>query len=257
MPLETWGRREDEDEGRAKRLAGSYAAAFVVVGGLLLLAALFGGEIKKQVLEEEVEVKFVAPEKKAAPPPPPPPPPPSPPPSKPKAAMQGPPPPLAPKVDAPPTEIPKERPAEADPSKAVTEVPYGEGDPNGCVGCTGKRGGGGGAPAPSASPAPPATSLRPYQIAEVTTPPVALTKTMPAFPEEARKQGVDMVVVVKFVVTENGNVEDIKILTGHPTLDDAVIAALRGWKFTPGTLDGKPVRVVRKMKFPFHLRTSN
>ncbi|MCW5833113.1 MAG: energy transducer TonB, partial [Labilithrix sp.] len=95
-----------------------------------------------------------------------------------------------------------------------------------------------------------------YQIAEVTTPPVALTKSMPAYPEEARKQGVDMVVIVKFVVTETGDVEQIKIVDGHPTLDEAVIAALKSWKFTPGTLDGKPVRVVRKMKFPFHLRTA-
>ena len=75
--------------------------------------------------------------------------------------------------------------------------------------------------------------------------------------EEARKQGVDMVVVVKFIVTETGDVEDIKILSGHPTLDAAVIEAVKAWRFTPGTLDGKPVRVVRKIKFPFHLRTAN
>lgn len=254
MSLDGWGRREDEDEGRAKRLLGSYAAALVVVAGLLIIGVVFGGQIKKQVLEEEVEVKFVAPEKKPEPPPPPPPPPPP----KVKAATHtGQPPPLGPKVDAPPTEIPKDKPLESDPSKAVSEVPFGEGDPNGCVGCTGKRGGGG-APAPTVTTPPtPATPPRPYQIVEVTTPPVALQRKMPAFPEEARKQGVDMVVVVKFVVTESGDVEDIKILNGHPTLDGAVIEALRAWKFTPGTLDGRIVRVVRKMKFPFHLRTAN
>lgn len=256
MSLDDWSRRDEADGDRTKRLAGSYVAAFVVVGGLLGVSAIFGGQIKRQVLDEEVEVKLVAPEKKPEPPPPPPPPPPPVP--KIKAATLGPAPPLGPKVDAPPTEIPKDKPSEADPSKAVVEVPFGEGDPNGCVGCTGKRGGGGNvAPPPSAPPPEPGPPPKPYQITEVTTPPGALTKSMPAYPEEARKQGIDMVVVVKFVVTETGDVEDIKVLTGHPTLDDAVVAALRTWKFTPGTLDGKPVRVVRKMKFPFHLRTAN
>lgn len=255
MSLDAWGQKDDEDDGRARRLVGSYAAAFVLVAGVLILGVAFGDQIKKQVLEDEVEVKFVAPEPPQEPPPPPPPPPPKV--KVVKAATQGPPPPLGPKVDAPPTELPKEKPAESDPSQAVTEIAFGEGDPNGCVGCTGKPGGGGGIPVPSAPPAPPGPPPRPYYIAEVTTTPVARTRTMPSYPEEARKQGIDMVVVVKFVVTEIGDVEHIKILQGHPTLDDAVIAAVKSWKFTPGTLDGRPVRVVRKMKFPFHLRTAN
>jgi len=247
VSLDAWGDKNlgDGDDGRGKRLAGAYAVAALLVGGLLVAGAVFGDQIKKQVFEEEVEVKFVAPEKKPEPPPPP----------KVRPAKQGPPPPLAAKVDAPPTEIPKEKPREDDPSKAMNAVPFGEGDPNGCVGCTGKPGGGGGA-TPPPTPPPPAPAPRAYQIVEVTTPPVALAKTMPAFPDEARKQGIDMVVIVKFIVTENGDVDDIKVLDGHPTLDQTVIDALRTWKFTPGTLDGKVVRVARKMKFPFHLRTA-
>jgi periplasmic protein TonB len=244
-----WG-RDERDEGRWRRLAASYGVASAIVAGLLIVGVAFGGQIKKQVFEEETEVKFV-PEKKPDPPPPPPPPP------KPvvRAATHAPPPPLGAKVDAPPIEIPKTKPLEGDPSKAVAE---GEGDPNGCVGCTGKPGGGGAPPEKAAPPPQEAPAVfRPYQITEVTTPPIAKAKAMPAFPDDARKQGVDMVVVVKFVVTEDGDVEDVKILDGHPALDAAVIEALKRWKFTPGTLDGKNVRVVRKMKFPFHLRTAN
>jgi len=258
VPLDAWRREEDEDEGRAKRVAGSYAAALAVVAGLLIVGAVYGGQIKRQVLEEEVELKFVAPEPKPEPPPPPPPPEPTPKPRpKPKIASHAQPPPLGPKVDAPPTVLPKEKPEEADPSSAVAEIPFGEGDPNGCVGCTGKRGGGG-VPAPTVTAPPlPTAPPRPYQVVEVTTPPVAIRRSMPSYPEEARKQGIEAVVVVKFVVTETGDVEDIKIVSGHPMLDAAVIAALRTWRFNPGTLDGKVVRVVRKMKFPFHLRTAN
>lgn len=246
-----WSRESDEDDGRARRLAASYGAAVLVIAGLLVLGVVFGGRIKQQVFEEEAEVKFVAPEKPPEPPPPPPPPPPPAPKIVAKAASQAPPPPLGVKVDAPPTELPKARPDEGNVDKPVAEAPAG--DPNGCLGCTGKPGGGG-APSATVTASAPA---RPYQIAEVTTPPVALARSMPAYPEEARKQGIDMVVVVKFVVTENGDVEDVKIVSGHPLLDPTVIDTVKAWKFTPGTLDGKRVRVARKMKFPFHLRTSN
>ena len=48
------------------------------------------------------------------------------------------------------------------------------------------------------------------------TPPVPLAKGMPAYPDDARKQGIEAVVVVKFVVGDNGQVEDVKIVKGHP-----------------------------------------
>lgn len=251
VAFDQWARTEVADRGRAKRLATSYVAAATLVAAILAAGVAFGGQIKQRVLEEEVTVQFVPPPEPAKPPPPPPPPPPP----RPKVASAAPPPPLGAKRDAVPLEIPKSKPDEADPAHALAEVPFGEGDPNGVVGGTGKPGGGGAAPAPTV--VAPAPVLRAYQIAEVTTAPAAVTRSMPAYPEEARRAGVDMVVVVKLVVTETGGVEDVKILEGHPLLDRAVIDAVRTWRFTPGTLDGKPVRVVRKLKFPFHLRVAN
>lgn len=249
MALEAWGRIEEDDGGRKKRLAASYVAAAVVVAAVLALGVAFGGTIKKQVFEEEVNVKFVPPEPvKVAPPPPPPPPP------KPKVASQSRAP-LGAKHEAPPTELPKGPPDESDPSHAKAESPFGEGDPNGCVGCTGR---GGGAPKPvvTAPPAPPAPPPPPMQIAEVSTPPVTLSKTLPAYPEDARKQGIEAVVVVKFVVTEDGRVEDLKLVKGHPLFDDLVLAAVRTWTFSPATLEGRPVRVSRMVKIPFRLKHS-
>ncbi len=252
VSLEAWSNGDPRDAGRARRLLFSYVAASIVVAALLAVSVVFGGQIRKQVFDEPVDIKFVPPAERKEPPPPPPPPPP-PLARKAKARSEGPPPPLAARVDATPTELPKAKPPETDPSAAVTSVPFGQGDPNGCVGCTGKPGGGGGFPDASA----PRTPSRPYQVAEVTTAPVAISKTMPSYPDEARKQGVDTVVIVKFVVTENGDVEDVTVVRGHPTLDAVVVQAVTTWKFTPGTLDGTRVRVVRLMKFPFHLRTAH
>lgn len=248
MALEAWGRGEETDAAHAKRLAGAYVAASVLVAAVLAVGILFGGQIKKQVFEEEVDVKFVPQEAKPAPPPPPPPPPPPAPKMASRAA-----PPLGSKQEAPPTELPKSAAEEGDPNNAKAEGPAGEGDPNGVVGGTGR---GGYAPkpvetAPSAPPAPPAP---PMQVAEVSTAPVPVEKSMPGYPEEARKQGIEATIVVKFVVGEEGQVEDLKILKGHPLFDDVVLSIVRKWTFRPATLEGKPVRMARMVKIPFRLK---
>lgn len=219
----------------------------VLVATLLAVGIAFGGQIKKQVFEEEVDVKFVPPEPPKAPPPPPPPPP--------KVAMQAPAAALGSKRDAPPSEIPNGPPEEGDPNKAKAEGPEGEGDPNGVAGGTG-RGGLAPKPVETAPPAPPPPPPPVMQIAEVSTPPIAVVKTMPAYPDDARKQGIEAVVVVKFVVNESGQVEDVKILKGHPLFDEVVLAAVKGWTFQPATLDGNPVRMARMVKIPFRLKAS-
>lgn len=249
MSLDDWGKLDEGDAGRGKRLAASYVAASVLVAAVLALGVTFGGQIKKQVFEEEVDVKFVAPDPVKAPPPPPPPPPP------PKMASQTPAA-LGKKTEAPPTELPKEAPREGDPNHAKEEGPAGEGDPNGVVGGTG-RGGIAPRPVETAPPAPPPPPPAPVmQVAEVSTPPVPRTKNMPAYPEDARKQGIEALVIVKFVVSEEGRVEDVKIVKGHPLFDQVVLAAVRDWSFDPATLEGKPVRMARMVKIPFRLKHS-
>lgn len=79
---------------------------------------------------------------------------------------------------------------------------------------------------------------------------------MPAYPDDARKQGIEALVVVKFVVGEDGEVSDVKIVKGHPLFDEVVLASVRSWSFEPATLDGKPVRMARMVKIPFRLKHS-
>jgi protein TonB len=249
VSLDDWGKREEEDAGRAKRLAGSYVAAAALVATLLGVGIAFGGQIKKQVFDEEVDVKFVPPEPVKAPPPPPPPPPP------PRiAARTSVAPALGQKHDAPPTELPKEAPREGDPNDAKAEGPAGEGDPNGVAGGTGRGGAGKPVEAPPPPPPPPPPPI--LQVAEVSTPPVPRAKAMPAYPDEARRQGIEALVVVKFVVEADGQLSDVKIVKGHPLFDDVVLAAVRTWSFDPATLDGKPVRMARMVKIPFRLKHS-
>lgn len=243
----------DSDPGRKKRLAVGYIGALVVLSGVLIAGAVFGGQIQQRVFEEKVDVKLVKRVETPAPPPPPPPPPPP----KPKKVALAPGPAALGNATAPPKEIPKELPTEGDPNKPkeATEHFDGTGDPNGT---RGGKGQGGTTPPPAAVPqatvaeAPPPP---PDVATENPTPPIAIHKSMPAYPEEARKQGIEAIVVVKFTVNEEGAVEDIVVIRGHDLFDAAVKAAVATWTFHPAMLEGKPLRMRRMAKIPFRLRT--
>lgn len=65
------------------------------------------------------------------------------------------------------------------------------------------------------------------------------------YPEDAQKQGLEGKVFVSFIVEKDGSVSNKKIVkAAHPELNDEALRVLKYLpKFTPGTLDGEPVRV--------------
>lgn len=61
--------------------------------------------------------------------------------------------------------------------------------------------------------------------------------------------------IVEATIDENGEVKDVRLLKPvHPCLEKAVLSAVRGWRFKPGTLNGKPVPVVFNMTVMIHYR---
>jgi len=97
-----------------------------------------------------------------------------------------------------------------------------------------------------------------YEVAEV--PPVLIGGTEGLqrhleYPVEARRNGIQGMVVVQFVVGTEGQVEDPVVLrSAHPLLDAAALAAVRGSRFTPGVQDGVPVRVLFAVPIQYRLR---
>ena len=78
----------------------------------------------------------------------------------------------------------------------------------------------------------------------------------PDYPPTSRRLGEEGSVVVQVWVGPDGTVSDGKIQTssGFPRLDEAALKhALRAWRFTPGTEDGKPVSVWHSVKVTFRI----
>ena len=62
----------------------------------------------------------------------------------------------------------------------------------------------------------------------------AKIKVAPAYPELARRMRITGVVKVQVAVTSNGAVKDTKLVGGHPLLANAVLEAVKKWRFEPG-----------------------
>lgn len=56
------------------------------------------------------------------------------------------------------------------------------------------------------------------------------------------------------VVATDGRVEDVRVLSGDPTLADAAVAAVKKWRYRPTLLNGQPVEVVTEIDVNFTLR---
>lgn len=66
----------------------------------------------------------------------------------------------------------------------------------------------------------------------------------PHVPAEVARRHGDRPVSLEMIVLVDGTTSAIRIESSDPALDVPLIAAAKSWKYTPGTLDGKPVAVI-------------
>ena len=76
------------------------------------------------------------------------------------------------------------------------------------------------------------------------------------YPPEAKEQGIQGKVILRFVVTAEGKVADISVVRGvHPLLDEEAIRVLGGVaEWIPGRQGGKPVDVYYSVPMTFSLK---
>ncbi len=95
-----------------------------------------------------------------------------------------------------------------------------------------------------------------YGMNEIDRPLIPYVQTPPIYPMEARRRGIEGWVKVSFVVMENGKVGDIKVLDHYPgrIFDRAVIRCISAWRFSPGTVEGIPVKTQVETTVRFELK---
>src|SRR5579863_7214211 len=63
----------------------------------------------------------------------------------------------------------------------------------------------------------------------------------PSYPKEARKKKIEGRVVLHAIVTLDGMLNDLTVVSGNPVLADAALEAVRQWRYQPSKINGEPV----------------
>src|SRR5208282_4445241 len=81
-----------------------------------------------------------------------------------------------------------------------------------------------------------------------------ITKVQPQYPDDARQARIQGMVVLKAEIDKSGNVESLALVSGHPMLAPAALAAVKQWKYKPYLLNGQPVAVETQVTVNFSLQ---
>jgi len=96
----------------------------------------------------------------------------------------------------------------------------------------------------------------PAPVAEVFVPPSFLFRHEPAYPERARRAGVEGTVGVRIALAPDGSVRQVELTqsSGSRLLDEAALAAARASTFSPASRNRSPVEAEAVASYRFELR---
>jgi protein TonB len=219
----------------------AYIFEILIVGGMVLVPLIYTEALPKAQL-----MTFLV----APPPPPPPPPPPAAAPVRVVRRV------TAEDIMRAPTVIPKNISAikdEPEPSAAlgvVGGVPGGMpgGTPGGVLGSIISS-----VAAPPPPPPPQAATPKRIRVGGQVEAAKLIFQPKPEYPPLARMARIQGTVRLEAIISRDGTIQDLKVLSGHPLLVKSAIEAVQRWRYQPTLLNGEPVEVVTEVDVNFVL----
>jgi protein TonB len=98
---------------------------------------------------------------------------------------------------------------------------------------------------------PPPGKAAPLHVGGHVRPPKAIVQVSPEYPPLARQAHIQGEVQIDAILDEQGNVIDMKVVSGHPLLYQAALDALKKWKYEPTYLNDQPIAVEMIVKISF------
>ena len=105
---------------------------------------------------------------------------------------------------------------------------------------------------PSGPPAPPPPA-GPLRVGGRVKEPSKVRHVAPVYPVIAQQVRVQGTVIVEAIIGTDGRVREARVVGSRPLLDEAALAAVRQWVFTPTLLNGVPVPVIMTVTVNFRL----
>jgi len=84
-------------------------------------------------------------------------------------------------------------------------------------------------------------------------PAMVISRPQPVYPHLAKIARIQGVVRLEAIISKTGTIEHLQVLSGHTTLIQAAVDAVRQWRYRPTILNGEPVEVVTTIDVHFTL----
>jgi periplasmic protein TonB len=78
-------------------------------------------------------------------------------------------------------------------------------------------------------------------------------KVNPNYPPLARQARIQGTVILQAEISKTGDIQNLRLISGHPMLAPSAIEAVKQWKYKPYLLNGEPVEVETTVQVNFTL----
>ena len=109
------------------------------------------------------------------------------------------------------------------------------------------------------TPEPPPPTLpppvrAPVRVGGVIAAPTRIKDALPVYPSLALSVKAQGDVIIEATIGPDGKVQNAKVLRSVPLLDQAAVAAVMAWEYTPTLLNGQPVPIIMTVTVRFRLQ---
>jgi len=70
-----------------------------------------------------------------------------------------------------------------------------------------------------------------------------VNRVQPIYPPLARQTRISGTVRLHAIISKNGTIQSLEVVSGHPLLQQSALDAVRQWRYQPTLLNGEPVEV--------------
>ncbi len=95
-----------------------------------------------------------------------------------------------------------------------------------------------------------------FDMSELEKQPVLLASVPPRYPRDMSSGGIEGLVVIVFLLNEQGQVEDPRVdSASRPEFEQPALEAVKKWRFKPGMREGEPVKTFMRLPMRFRMST--
>jgi protein TonB len=110
-----------------------------------------------------------------------------------------------------------------------------------------------GAAAAPPPPPPQATTPRRVRVGGQVDAAKLIFGPRPEYPPLAKMARIQGKVVLEAIISRDGTIQDLKVVSGHPLLVKSALEAVQRWRYQPTLLNGEPVEVITEVEVNFTL----